>query len=154
MPERLYLPGEVIGIQSELDRLSEINATLSEHLQHCRETFATVQAERDALLEAMKDVRNMLAPFYKTLRILFNDFDSAIAVTGFAQPSVKIESAKRRMPGKPSEFIDLLLEHGPMNLTNFVTLAKCSKQTAYNTLSKLSQAGIVQSSGGKYFLKE
>ena len=61
---------------------------------------------------------------------------------------------KRRMPGKPSEFIDLLLEHGPMNVTNFVTLARCSKQTAYNTLSKLSQAGIIQNNGGKYSLKE
>jgi hypothetical protein len=146
----LQLTGQIMS-DEDLNRLLDMNNRLASQLADCRAQLAQMKLERDAMVQAVGGLRKLLAPLWGELQ----EIPAGVSVEGFL-PSQKQrwESAKRRMPGKPSEFIDLLLEHGPMNVTNFVTLARCSKQTAYNTLSKLTQAGIIQNSGGKYSLKE
>jgi hypothetical protein len=149
------LVGEVVDLkyyEVELERIKRISENLSNELRQCRDQFARMKMERDALMQATDGLRKLFAPLWGELQ----NVPVGVDVVGVpaSNSNARIESAKRRMPGRPAEFIDLLLEHGPMNVTNFVTLAKCSKQTVYNVLSKLGQAGIVESSGGRYSLKE
>jgi hypothetical protein len=150
MSSPLQLTGKIVA-DDDLNRLRDQNLHLANQLADCRAEFARMKMERDAMFQAVGGLRKILAPLWGELENVPAGID---VVSTPATPNLRIESAKRRMPGKPAEFIDLLLEHGPMNVTNFVTLARCSKQTAYNTLSKLSQAGIIQNNGGRYSLKE
>lgn len=147
MSSQLQLAGNVAV--DELDRLRRVNAQLDEALRQTRNEFAQMKMERDAMMQAVSGLRRLLAPLWGELR----DMPAGDAPVGAS--ASRWEAAKRRMTGKPAMFIDLLLEHGPMTITNFVTLGRCSKKTAYNTVSKLSQAGIVQNTGGgRYSLKE
>ena len=149
MSSPLQLTGVVAT--DELERLRGMVKDLTNRMHDCRAEVSKLKLERDAMVQAGGGLRKLLAPLWGELQ----DVPVGVNVVGVAGGSnPRIESAKRRMPGRPAEFIDLLLEHGPMNVTNFVTLARCSKQTAYNILSKLGQAGVVQNQGGSYSLKE
>lgn len=148
MSNHLQLAGNVAV--DELDRLRRVNAQLDEALRQTRNEFSQMRMERDAMMQAVSGLRRLLAPLWGELQ----DLPAATADAPVRESASRWEAAKRRMPGKPAMFIDLLIEHGPMTITNFVTLGRCSKKTAYNTVSKLSQAGIVQNISGRYSLKE
>lgn len=147
------LEGEVVddGRDQEVESLKEQIRDLESQLADA--LAATAREKRNAAL-AMGNLRRQLSPLYQALRSVFGELDAA-GVGDETAPSTdaRWESVKKRMPGRPAEFIDLLLVHQPMNVTQFVTLAKCSKQTAYNILSKLGQAGVVTNAGGRYSLR-
>lgn len=151
-----FLTGEVVDplvdhYEKELERIKGISQRISNDLHDCRDAFNKVKLERDALLQATAGLRKLLAPLWGELQNVPVD----VTLTGIpAQPNTRIEAVKRSMPGKPAELIDLLLVHGPMSVTQIITIARWGKNSVYQTVSKLMKAGIVANNGGKYTLKE
>jgi hypothetical protein len=139
MSNHLQLAGNVAV--DELDRLRRVNAQLDEALRQTRNEFSQMRMERDAMMQAVSGLRRLLAPLWGELQ----DLPAATADAPVRESASRWEAAKRRLGGKSAMFIDLMIEHGPMTITNFVTLGRCSK---------LSQAGIVQNISGRYSLKE
>lgn len=150
MSSHLQLAGNVAV--DELDRLRRVNAQLDEALRQTRNEFSQMKMERDAMMQAVTGLRRLLAPLWGELQDV--PAGDAPVPQGTGASTSRWEAAKRRLGGKSAMFIDLMIEHGPMTITNFVTLGRCSKKTAYNTVSTLSQAGVVQNIGGRYSLKE
>lgn len=146
------LPGEVIDpLADELDRLRN-------DLDQCRNAFTEMRqerdqykSERDAMIQAVSGLRRLLAPIWGEVQGM-----SAMEMFEPApqRSNSRFDAAKKRMPGKAAELIDLLLEHGPLTVTNIKALAKWGNSSVYDTCSKLMRAGIVVNNGGKYTLKE
>jgi hypothetical protein len=143
------LTGHVVT-GDEISRLLDLNNHLSNQLNECKAAFARMKMERDAMFQACTGLRKILAPLWGELE----NVPVGVDVVGVPASNSRLESVKKRMPGKPAELIDLLQEHGPLSVTNIITIARWGKNSVYQTVSKLMQAGIVVNNGGKYTLKE
>jgi len=117
----------------------------------------TLLRERDTAVAAVRALEHQLSPLYQSLQRLFGDISEVLPPSsGSAQTmpgSAKWDSWKKSLPGRPAEFIDLLLVHGEMTTAQLMAAAKCAKQTVYDTAFKMSKAGILTNAGGKYRLK-
>jgi hypothetical protein len=140
-------------LSGHVDNRDQEIGTLRRQLSQLDEALRLERNKTGQIEAGARELRRILSPLYRALQAVFGELDAMGIQDGAVTTDSRWDSAKQRMPGKPAEFIDLLITHGAMNVTNFVTLAHCSKQTAYNVLSKLGQAGIVESNGGKYSLK-
>lgn len=137
--------GEIEFLRSEVERLEgELRESRMDALK------AKSDAER-----AVRGIRKALAPFYQSLRALFGEMDAIAPEDTGTQSATdpRWESWKKRMPGKPAEFIDLLLIHGSMSVKQFMAAAHCGKDAVYATVSKLGQAGVTINNGGRYSLR-
>jgi hypothetical protein len=102
MSSQLQLAGNVAV--DELDRLRRVNAQLDEALRQTRNEFAQMRMERDAMMQAVSGLRRLLAPLWGELQ----DLPAATADAPVRESASRWEAAKRRMPGKPAMFIDLI----------------------------------------------
>lgn len=151
----LQLEGEVDTRDEELVDARNKIVDLQHQLEGARMELAHA---RELSKHAVGKLRHVLNPLYEALKIIYGEMDmiSPVGSTGIdagSSSNPRLEAAKRSLPGNPAKFIGLLETHGTMNVTQFVTLAKCGKQTVYNTMSVLLRAGIVQNDGGRYSLK-
>lgn len=152
MSSRL-LVGEVVDpLADDLDRLQRLTADQQNQIVDLRDALAQVKLERDTLKQATDGLRRLLAPLWGELQHIPQS--ATVVGTTVSGSDPRLESAKKRMPGKPAELIDLLLEHGPMTVTNIIAIARWGKNSVYQTVSKLMKAGIVVNNGGRYTLKE
>ena len=136
---------------TELERLRDLTVHLTNQLHDCRAEFQVMKLERDAMVRAVSGLRNLLAPLWGEVQNVPVD----VTVVGVpAATSSRLESVKKAMPGKPAELITLLQEHGPMSVTQIITLAHWGKNSVYQTVSKLMKAGYLVNNGGKYTLTQ
>ena len=127
---------------------------------------AQVEAERarEDANRALSALRRQLSPLYRALQAVFGELEAAGiedapgVAPGQPAPAVSRASAiweswKQKMPGRPAEFITILLEHGEMNVDQLKIAAKCGTNSVYDTIAKLNKAGLINKNGGKYSLK-
>ena len=145
----LQLEGQIDNRDEIIESLRHENRRLDEALRI--ERLKVGQAEH-----GVKELRRLLLPLHRALLGVFGEIDSMGIADGGASPqsNPKWESWKQRLPGRPAEFIDLLLVHGTMTIKQFMAAAHCGQDSAYKTVSRLGQAGVTVSSGGRYSLKE
>jgi hypothetical protein len=148
------------------ESLNRENRRLKDKIEQLELDLKREQQKSRIALRAMETLRGPLEPIYRGLRMIFNEFDdagvtgadsatSAASQTGGTpQSSAKWESWKARMPGKPAEFIELLLIHGEMTGAQLTAASHSSKQTTYQTISRMNKAGILSKNGGRFSLKE
>jgi hypothetical protein len=145
------------------DDYAELKAKLSRlerELRDSREENLRVrqEAKREvAQVEAAgKELRRILSPLHHALSVIFGELEN-LPVSGQASAAAgtdpRWESWKQRLPGRPAEFIDLLLVHGSMTIKQFMAASHCGQNSAYQTVSKLGQAGVTVNVGGRYSLK-
>lgn len=153
MSNTLLLNGEVEDAGfDEIQSLNERILELEGELRVAR--LQAANAKRDATL-AMGNLKKQLSPLYRALQQVFGELESVgIEDGGSPQTNARWESWKKRMPGRPAEFIDLLLVHGTMSVKQFMAAAHLGQNTVYGIVSKLGQAGVVSNNGGRYSLSE
>ena len=136
---------------------------LKQELAEVRQLLDIARAERDRAqregYKAMAELRKVLTPLHRALKMIFGELDAAgveepITGTGETRISPIWASWKAKMPGRPAQFIDILLEHGEMNIPQLKVAAKCGDNTAYQTISKLHSVGLINKAGGRYSLKQ
>lgn len=153
MSSPLMLNGNVEDLEAgEIQRLHDRIGELEAELRQARLQAST--AKRSAEI-AMGNLKKQLSPLYRALQQVFGELEAVgVEEAGSPQASARWESWKQRMPGRPAEFIDLLLVHKSMTIKQFMAAAHCGQDTAYRIVSKLGQAGVTVNAGGKYQLKE
>jgi hypothetical protein len=130
---------------------------LENDLANTRRELSKARGELAGAKEAAENIRSILHPLYRSLRLLFGDIE---ALVGDSSPNDPRKSAawdlwKQKLPGWPAKFIDALLEHQELSVGQLVVAMQCSrKQTIYDVASKLGRLGLIQNIGGKYSLKE
>lgn len=149
-------------VKAVADPYEEI-VRLRNEVTDLRHQLAASQEEarqaKGAAFVATSNLRKQLSPLYNALRQVFGELDAISPADNGApgvppQSNAKWESWKQRMPGRPAEFIDLLLIHGTMTIRQFMAAAKCGEQSAYKVTSKLGQAGLIVNNGGRFSLKQ
>ena len=165
MNKLLALSGLVIEGDVQDDDYQELKdqvAELGRQLRNAQTETAKARADAARSESAAKELRRQLGPLHNALRLLFGEIDSiapgdvAPASSSPATPAsnAKWESWKQRLPGRPAEFIDLLLIHDSLSVKQVCAATRCGKDAVYTGMDKLRHAGIAQNIGGRYSLKE
>jgi hypothetical protein len=110
----------------------------------------------------VRTLRSILAPLYSALKDVFGEMNAmgvaeVSATPGSvvpAQSNAKWESWKRRMPGRPSEIIDLLLIHESMNTKQLSAALRCDPRTTAQVIYALNKASLLTKNGNNFSLKE
>ncbi len=137
-------------------------AELKARVKELEATIERLQVQADEAKRVLRPIRKQLEPLFNALQMVFGQLDAAgvepsvvvVASPSAPQSNTKWESWKKALPGKPAEFIDLLLVHGEMSTAQLMAAAKCAKQTVYDTAFKMKRSGILVQNGRKYRLKE
>src|SRR5665213_1942560 len=144
-PEVTRLKREIVGLEQELE-----------------ETREEVQKYKNASSDAVKAIsalRKVLDPLHTAMKMIYGEINRVeIPRDPFDlhnEPIVdkRWESWKQKLPGKPAEFIQILLEHGEMSGAQLKAAAHCAQQTVYDTIAKLKAAGLVTKNGKGFALK-
>lgn len=124
------------------------------------DALAALVGEREKstlAVAAMSELRRILAPLHRALALVFEELNSAGAAPGFDADSAGVDrrwnSWKQRLPGRPAEMIDALLEHREMSAAQLAALLHCDPRTVHRAAHELNKAQLISSSGGKYSLK-
>jgi hypothetical protein len=143
---------EGVPVLTERDELIQQIEDLQHQLAEARKKALDRQV-------VLVEVQNKLLPFYNLLRAIFGDLKAADLQTA-TEPlrshdhaREKWVSWKQKMPGKPAEFIDLLLLHGEMTAAQLKAAAHCSSDTVYQVIYKLNAAQLINKNGGRFSLK-
>jgi hypothetical protein len=104
----------------------------------------------------VRKLKSATAPLYHALQLIHGEIDAMGFVDSAAhsQGNPKWEDWKRRMPGRPAEVIALLQVNSDMSVQNLMTAMKAGKNTVYQIMSRLGQAGVTKCTGGRYSLKD
>lgn len=118
------------------------------------------QREKAAVMEGVQRLRASLTPLYDSLKLLFGDMEAmgveespAAAGVSSIKNSAVWESWKQKLGGLTAKAIDALLVHGEMSANQLRIHLQCRQNTAYDVISKLNKAGVVNKNGGKVSLK-
>ena len=157
--EGMTAPGE--DRPDRLERLQRDNQRLEEQLAEAQTELTRLRGDNAKAIAAISYLQGQLLPLYNGLRAIWGQIDLVVGPDPSATPSVaqprsnqKWEKWKKDLPGRPAEFIDLLLLHEEMSVKQFMAAAHCGKDTVYTVMSKLGKAGLVSNSGGKYRLRD
>lgn len=146
-------------LEAEVRRLTRAVAAANEDAE---------SAHRDTA-RALAALRRQLTPLYQALQSVFGELDAvgvempttAAAPDGVepaapanARVAAVWESWKAKLPGKPAEFISILLDHGEMSHAQLKIAGRCGSDTVYRTITKLNGAGLINKNGGRFSLKQ
>jgi hypothetical protein len=157
--------GSIIDLEPEDDpRLEALRLELRQLKRALSDAQIEAERAREDANRALSALRRQLSPLYRALQAVFGELDAAgvddasppTAPTA-SQPTTRAsaiwESWKQKMPGRPAEFITILLAHGEMNVEQLKIAARCGTTAVYETTGKLNKAGLLHKNGGKYSLK-
>jgi hypothetical protein len=167
-PQRL-LEGEVApenGDQSELQRLRDVNRTLTRELHDVLDENEQLK-QRVAVADApIARLREKLTPFYRMLQAIFGDIEDlgpaapdspSNETPGASDPRAAAawEEWKQRMPGAPAKIITALQKHGKADTTQLCILIGTNRrQTVHDAIHKLNKSGLLDKNGGQFSLKK
>ena len=154
-------------LEGGTDNRDQVIAELRKKLQATEEELAVERVRRNTTEAGARNLKETLAPLYRALQMVFGDLDAMGLTGGHAAAGTTAESdglseAKRaiwrswqeKMPGRPAQFIDLLLVHGAMTHQQLKIAARGGNTTVRDTLSRLTKAGLIEKNGGKVSLKK
>jgi len=158
------LPEEPEADDGLLRKLRKEKQQLEDQLREMRQELDDVRTDKERLERSIRNLRQQLSPLHRGLRALFGEIELAIGEETVSSASVNTgavavgidprwEDWKRKLPGKSSEMIDLLLLHKTMGTKALMTAMHCGKDAVYQAAYKLGQAGLL-SSRTPYVLKE
>lgn len=140
-------------LQRKIERLEGDLRDARDALQECRESAARIS-------RAQAKLKQRLAPWRDLILGIWGELEDVQADEAPAQAQDRRvldawEKWKRKVPGKPAEFIDALLDHGPMTVQQLVVATQTPrKQTIYDGMFKLSKLNLVEKKGDRYALRE
>lgn len=133
-----------------------VDAEQVDEFAKLREEIQELRAEIDDLEARYAKDRQQIIGWAHAMRAIFGgNAETVSQQTTPENPKVSRvwESWKQKLPGKPAEIIQALLEHGEMNVAQIRVAAHCGQQTVYDVTSKLYKLGLINKNGGKYSLK-
>lgn len=146
----------LLQLEGEVDTRDQEIATLRRQLAQLNEALRLERNKTAAIEYGARKLKSATTPLYHALQHIHGEIDAM----GFGdagnqtQGNPKWEDWKRRMPGRPAEVIELLQVNRDMSVQNLMTAMKAGKNTVYQIMSRLGQAGVTKCTGGRYSLKE
>jgi hypothetical protein len=162
MPDRPLLgQGELVDERPVRNLEREISA-LHAKLREAQAANDRLVEQADEAKRVLRPIRRQLEPFFNALQVLFGQLDAAGVESA---PSANVgaptsrsamvwEVWKKKLPGKPADIIQALLEHGEMSVAQIRVAAQCGQQTVYDVTTRLHRLGLINRNGGRYSLKE
>lgn len=137
---------------------------LEDQVRSLRHEVDDLHRQRDRLFRSIENLRTILGPVYRGLRVIFGEIELAVgeeptlggSANGAPSPSTgdpRWQNFKTSFPGVGAEIIDALLIHGEMKMTNLSKLLKRHYNTVQFHAAKLKGAGAITSAGGLLSLK-
>lgn len=161
---QLALDGQVDNRDEVIEKLRSENRRMSEELRLAKLALETVKSETGAVMEGVNELRNLLTPLYRGLRLTFGEMDALPTSTPTANGSHAVSNPKLAIWQKwidkfgaaslNARFIMALLEHGQMTATQIRVVMQCATNSVFNTATRLKGLGLIEKSGGKYSLRE
>lgn len=155
------LSGAPAPIQDHRDRviasLEEENAALKERVRLAERDVEIVRHENT---RGVGELRRILDPLFNGLKLIYGELDAIEPANGSQlvrtddKNNVVWDSWKKKLGGRPAEFIAELLIHGEMTGKQLEVATRCGRKTVAGTIYKLNQAQLINKNGGKYSLKE
>jgi hypothetical protein len=163
---QLALEGQVDNRDEVIDQLRAENRRLAEDLRQAKLEIVKAKSDNEAVLVGVQEIRNLLTPLYRGLRLTFGEMDAMpIANNGSSQSTSTPSTNNPKLAiwqkwiqkfgdSYKGKMISTLLEHGPMTTEQLRIPLQCSGQTVINTYNNLRQHGLITKSNGRYSLKE
>jgi len=156
MPQPLLLEGQV-----EPEEVGKLRRTIKHLESDLADAQVALQNERRQSAKskrALGVLRGQLEPLYQALQGIFGELTDVEVSIDTKGRSSRVDAAwetwTRKLPGKQSEFIKAMLEHGEMSVEQLRVTTHSAKQTVYETIHKLNRLGLINKNGGKFSLKE
>jgi hypothetical protein len=131
-----------------------------ERISELEEQLRAEQRKSAAIEAGALELRQLLAPLYKGLQMIFGQLDTmGVTANGAAAPNDSRrevwDSWKQKLGGLTAQAIEVLLLHGPMNQTQLRIQLKCASRSVTNIVGALNKAGLIDKDkrGGKISLK-
>jgi hypothetical protein len=161
---QLQLNGEIDNRDETIEELRAENRRLYEEIRQIKLQLVQSKSDNEAVLTGVQEVRNILTPLYRGLRLTFGEIDAlplvptasngASAAAGNPKRAVWDKWIEKFGDSLQAKMIDALLSHGPMSTEQLRITMQCSGQSVINTYNRLLKHGLISKSGGKYSLKE
>ena len=149
---QLALEGHVVDThEDELFRLRQ-------QLQRLDEALRLERIKNGALESSVRDVRDILTPLYRSLRLLFGEIDGmnlGDSTANMQSESPKWEAIKRRLRPKAAEAIDILMTHGAMNTSQLAAALHMNRSNVTGrVVYELNRLGLLVKNGREFSLKQ
>jgi len=152
----LLLEGQVEP--EEVGKLRRTIKHLESDLSDAQGALQNERRQSAASKRALGVLRGQLEPLFRALQAIFGELEDVEIIsegeTGNPRADAVWETWKRKLPGKQSEFIVAMREHGEMSVEQLRVTTHSAKQTVYETIHKLNRLGLINKNGGKFSLKE
>jgi len=163
MRQQLLSDGALIASPDEEMKLRVRIDELEAQMQILRADYKAIARENDHLVQAMANLKRVLAPLHGALGQVFGELKGVpddCEQFEFTAPDMSLqrkkvwEAWKEKLGGLPARFIEALLVHGPMTRTQLRIAVGCATGSVGDTIYKLNRAGLINKNGDKVSLKE
>lgn len=153
--------GEIRRLEIENDRLRREKGELQADYDRIRQELGDTKGELRVVLEGLGGVREILAPLYRSLRMLWGEMDTISPhdpPAGAARPKhADLWKDWQRKLGEGTaagKAIEVLLMHGKMKREALKVHLKCGNSTLTDAIYKLNRADLIVKDGSYISLKE
>jgi hypothetical protein len=148
-----YDAAEVIQLTAKVARLEQQNRQLDEALRLERIRTQSVES-------AAKDLRNLLFPLFRSLRLVFGELDQmgvveTVPLGGAPQfdPKWAAWMDKFGRDKCPARVIQAILDHGPLSRSQLRQAIKAGWSTLDEATARLKNLQLIEKSGDRWNLK-
>lgn len=154
------IEGDVLEPEDEVIRL--LKRELAEVRRELDEGRANASHKEGQALAAVKALRKVFQPMYRTLQMVFGEIDAVVADADGAFTDVPSAARsvwdswiqKLGVSTAPARLIQALLQHQALNVPQIKVAIKVGDNTAYSAIKRLTGLGLLDKSGGRYSLKK
>ena len=144
---------EIAGLRGEISRLTIQNRQLDEALRLERIKAQTLDA-------GVKDLRDLLWPLYRSLRLVFGEMDE-MGIRDSVPPGTapqfdkKWEAWKEKLGSTTAaaRIIQAILDHGPLNRSQLRQATKSGWSTLDEASARLKNLQLIEKVGDRWNLK-
>lgn len=145
MPDVDLLLRQNRSLKADVERL---NLELHEE----KEKTLVICSSQNKLKQILEPLHNGLLAIFGELQYSQSEGATNVSFTG-EQGDPYWENWKQKLPGRPAEFIQAMLEHGEMTQPQLMIACKCGQKTVYSTIGILHKAQLIVKNGGRFSLK-
>jgi hypothetical protein len=142
-----------------VDRLRRENKQLNNVLNDKDEVIADLRKQLARMGRGQAKLKSALSPVHQALQMIFDELDDVPDDAGGTAVPARVAGAwdlwKQKLGGKQAEFIQAMMDHGPMSREQLRVTTRSGWSTVDATLAKLRTLTLInKNSDGKWALKQ
>ena len=146
-------PDDSNELRRRIERLTGEKSRLQVELLEAKERLKAMES-------GVRSIQRMIEPWKNAIGLLFGEIENMNMEDEHSKTSVpsRISAVwdqwKRKLPGKPAEVIQCLLDHGTLSRQQLRAAAGGGWSTIDAATGKLASLGLIDRAAGKYCLRQ